>query len=260
MPQTLHNALDDLFAGLKMRRVWIALAGENIGDQHRRTTLGPLWLLFNYLAFVLTFILIFGHATESYASYVAVGLLIWLYLSETVAMSVSLFSRDESLIKGTRLPLSVYVLRLSAELATRAGYTLVGCLGILIITGKVPTPMWLWSLAGIVLMLVTSPAVIMIGAFAGAFFPDLKFVVSNVMRIGMFLTPIFWMPDSRAGLRTTFYYGNPFTHYIEIVRLPIIEGVFPVASFAVCISLAALLWFIAIWVLGRLRSKVVFVL
>jgi lipopolysaccharide transport system permease protein len=260
MLQTLHNAFDDLLTGFRMSRVWIAFAGENIGDQHRRTTLGPFWLLLNYLAFVLTFILIFGHTTETYASYVAVGLLIWLYISETLTLSVSLFSRDESLIKGTRLPLSVYVLRLAAELATRAGYTLVGCIGIFIFAGTAPTAMWLWSLAGVALILITSPAVIMLGAFAGAFFPDLNFVVANVMRIGMFLTPIFWVPDGREGLRTTFYHWNPFTHYLEIVRMPIIEGVFPAVSFAVCIVLGVLFWMLAILVLGKLRRKVVFVL
>ena len=35
------NGIEDLKDGLKMQSVWIALAGEDITDQHRRTTLGP---------------------------------------------------------------------------------------------------------------------------------------------------------------------------------------------------------------------------
>lgn len=89
MGNIVSNALADMRAGLRMRRVWVALASEDIGDQHRRTTLGPLWLLLSYLAFAGTFIFHRGDTDSSYAVYVATGLLVWFYIMETITGSTT---------------------------------------------------------------------------------------------------------------------------------------------------------------------------
>ncbi|WP_246248942.1 ABC transporter permease [Chelativorans alearense] len=259
---TIKIALKDIHAGLRMRRVWIALAHEDIGDQHRRTALGPLWLLINYLAFAGTFIFVFqrGASIPNYEAYVATGLLVWFYIMETISQSVSLFVREESFIKGTTLPLSVYVMRLATQSVIRAGYAFIGCLAILVISGTSLTVMWAWSALAIVLILATAPAAIILFAFLGAYFPDSQFIVSNLTRIGMFLTPVFWAYTGGGGVRSTFYYSNPFTYFLEIVRIPILSGDVPVRSFILCGAITASLWAVALLLLGRLRKQVVFVL
>lgn len=263
MPQAFRSALSDIHAAMRLRRVWIALACEDIGDQHRRTTLGPLWLLLNYLAFAGTFILVFnrgGHDMPEYAIHVATGLLVWFYIMETLTQSVSLFVREESFIKGTTLPLTVYVMRLAMQSIIRAGYATFGCLAILALSGAAFSPSWLWSGLGILVILAVTPAAITLFAFLGAYFPDSQFIVSNVMRIGMFLTPVFWTYDESGGIQHTLYWWNPFTYFLEIVRAPITTGHFPAWSLAFCVLVSAIVWVIALAVLGRYRRQVVFVL
>ena len=260
MARVLDGAAEDIGAALRMRKVWIALAAEDVGDQHRRTTLGPLWLLINYLAFAGTFIFVFGHGTGTlnYPAYVATGLLVWLFISETITQSISLFVREESFIKGTKLPLSAYVLRLAMQSTIRIGYAAVGCLAILFLSGAVPTAAWLWSALALALIVATAPAAIAVAAFAGAYFPDLQFVVSNLMRLGMFLTPVFWVHTGGGGARSAFYHYNPFTYFLEIVRIPIVSGDVPVRSLLLCAALSLLLWALAVVLIGKYRKKVVF--
>jgi homopolymeric O-antigen transport system permease protein len=262
MFHTLRSGLADIAAALRMRAVWMALASEDITDQHRRTTLGPFWLLINYLAFVGTFIVVFGRFSPipNFPAYVAIGLFAWLYMSEVILLSVSLFVREESFIKGTTLPLSVYVMKMTAQSIIRAGYALAGCAAIVIFTGIAFSNAWPWSLAGLALILVATPAVAIVFAMAGAFFPDLQFIVSNLIRLGLFLTPIFWIRQSGQGLRAAVYDWNPFTYFLEIVRVPIYAGEVPIHAFAVAGSMTAALWFAAILLLGHNRKKVVFVL
>lgn len=258
---TIKSAMEDIGSALRMRRVWVALAQETIGDQHRRTALGPLWLLLNYLAFAGTFIFVFQRGDSSmanYPAYVAVGLLVWFYIMEVLTQSVTLFVREESFIKGTTLPLTVYVMRLFMQSVIRAGYALVGCAAILALSGIGVSAMWGWSLLGLVVVLATAPAAILIFAFLGVYFPDSQFIVSNLMRIGMFLTPVFWTYDNAGGVRHIFYYWNPFTYFLEIVRVPIIAGDVPARSFLLCVGLGLALWAFALLLLGRLRKQVVF--
>lgn len=263
MVPVIKIALHDLHAGLKMRRVWITLAQEDISDQHRRTTLGPLWLLINYLAFAGTFIFIFQRGdsgASNYPAYVATGLLVWFYIMETLTQSASLFIREKNFINGTKLPLSVYVMRLFMQTVIREGYALMGCLGILLVSGINLTIFWGFSIIAIILILLITPAVIIVFAFMGAWLSDSVFIVSNLMRVGMFLTPVFWVYKDEGGIREAFYFYNPFTYFLEIVRIPIVAGDVPFRSFLVCIMIGLFFWGIAIYILGRFRRQLNFII
>jgi len=258
------HAVEDLLRGIRMRRVWMALAAEDIGDQHKRTTLGPLWLLLNYLAFAGTFIFIFdrgGGGGQGYGVFVATGLLVFFYITEVMTSSVTLFAREESFIKGTTLPLSVYVMRAALQAMIRAGYALIGCLAILAATGTWPALPWLASVAGIILILAVTPAVVTCCAFLGVFFPDSQYIVSNLMRVMMFMSPVFWRAsDGMTGLQAAFYYYNPFTWFLDIVRQPIVEGTMPWGAFGLCLGIGAGLWVLALVLLGAFRRQVALVL
>lgn len=256
------EAFADLTSAVRKKRVWMALATEDISDQHRRTWLGPVWLLLNYLAFAGTFVIIMQQdaGIPNYLAFVAVGLLVWFYMMETINSAVQLFVREEAFIKGTTLPLSIYVLRLTTQSLIRAAYAGGGCLALLLISGVGISMAWLWSVAAIVIIMIATPAVITIFAFLGAYFPDSQFIVSNLMRVGMFLTPVFWAHTGSGGARAILYYWNPFTYFLEIVRVPISSGDPPVRSFLLCIALTLVAWLVALFLLGRYRREVVFLL
>jgi lipopolysaccharide transport system permease protein len=179
---------------------------------------------------------------------------------EAMQQAIMLFIREEAFIKGTRLPLPVYVMRLTLQSLIRNAYALVGCLIILGVSGTPFIFMWAGSLLGLAVIILTTPAAIMVFAFMGAYFPDSQYLVSNLLRIGMFLTPIFWMHDSAHGIRSIFYWYDPFTYFIEIVRIPIISGDMPWRSLALCCAMSAGLWALALALFARLRKDVIFVL
>ncbi len=262
MLKSYSSGMEDIRTGLRMHSLWLALATEDITDQHRRTFLGPAWILVNYLAYAGTFVIIFGRGggIPEFPTYIATGLYVWLYLSETMIQSITLFTKEESFIKGTTLPLSVYVLRLTTQSAIRAGFTLVGCVAIITIWGTEPDIVWLWSVPAILLIIVVTPAAITISALAGAYFPDLQFFAINVVRIGFFLTPIFWIDTGGGGLRTAIYTWNPFTYFLEIVRAPVHSGIIPSDALLICSVICLLLWAIALPLLGSLKKRIAFVL
>jgi lipopolysaccharide transport system permease protein len=259
MLTSVDRALDDIRAGFKMHRVWMALAREDIGDSHKRTLLGPIWLLLNYLLFVLTLIYIFGGERPNYAIYVACGLLAWNFISETIMQSVQLFILEQAFIKGTVLPLFVYVMRQTMRAVIRAGYGLIGVIIVAVVVAHPLTAAWLYTIPAMAMLVLTAPAVSIILAILGALIPDLNFFIMNFMRLAFFLTPVFWYPGKN-DFRQVLYDWNPMTHYIDIFRSPIVDGVLPVQSWQVSIVATILLWAVAILLLGIYRRKIVFVL
>ncbi len=262
MSNVLRVGMNDFLGGWNTRRLWLAFAKEDIGDSHKNTMLGPLWLLINYLTFIATFgfVMQTGVGNQNYLAYMSVGLLVWFFILEVITQGVTLFFREESFIKGTPLPLSTYVFRLTMQSVIRNSYALVGCLGMLLLTGVFPSVSWLWSGLGILVVIIAAPAVITVCAFMGAYFPDSHYLVSNAMRVGMFLTPVFWIYNGSHGVRHVFYWYNPFTYFLEMVRIPIIDGSMPLKAFYLCVSICVLAWILALFLMGRYRKKVVFVL
>jgi len=257
----LKVAVDDIREGLRKAPLWMALASEEIADSHRRTVLGPLWQFLNYLVYVGTIALFIGpENSKDFTLYVALGLLVWLYIQEIVSLSASLFLREESYINGTVLPLSVYVMKLTALTATRSAYALAGAVLIAFYIGITPTKALITVVPAVLLLLVGAPGVITVFAFIGVFYRDFQFIVGHVMRLLLFVTPIFWVHGGGGGLRGFLYHWNPFTHYLNIVRTPIIEGTVPTVSWIVTLSLTTLISICAVFLLGAFKRRIVFLL
>lgn len=262
MTVLIESAWQDLAAGLSKRRVWSALAAETIEESHRRTLLGPVWLLVNYLLYAGTFVVLFGSQAEgeNYPAYVALGLLVWLFINESVSQGVGLFYREAPFISGTVLPLSVYVFRQCAQSTIRSGYALIGAVGILALSGPQLGAQWIASVPAVGLILVTAPAVVLLFAVAGVLLPDMRFIVEHLARLGIFLSPIFWFPSGGGQLRNLLYRWNPVTYYLEIVRLPIYRGDVPLTAWQIALGVSAVLWLVALLTFGRYRREVVFLL
>ncbi len=260
MLELAQRGLADLRAALKLRSLWWALASEDIADSHRRTMLGPVWPLLNYLLFVGSLVLVLGPGAGSsnFTAYVATGMLVWLFISDILSMSATLFTREENFIKGTVLPISIYVMRQTLVISIRSFYALLGAIAILLYSGIEAAPALLSIGPAIFVLLLTAPAVAVLFGVAGAYFRDFQFIVVNATRLLMFVTPIFWTDPGAGGLLGFLYYWNPLTHYIEIVRKPVVEGVLPLSSWMVTLSITAILLVAALLTLGRFNRQIVF--
>ena len=260
MLEFARRGLTDIGAALKLSGVWWALAYEDIADSHRRTMLGPVWPLLNYLLFVGTLVLILGGEAGSlhFTAYVATGMLVWLFISDVLGMSVTLFLREAGFIQGTVLPISVYVLRQTMVISIRSFYALIGAVLILFWGGIEITPALLSVPPAILLLLLTAPGVTVLFGLAGAFFRDFQFIVANALRLLFFVTPVFWTYEGLGGWRGLLYHWNPLTHYIDIVRRPVVEGIVPVNSWAIALILSSALSVAALVLLGKFNRQIVF--
>src|SRR5262245_27054109 len=157
MIELILRAIADIAASLRLRHVWTALASEDVADSHRQTMLGPLWPLLNYMLFAGTIILIFAPVTEgvNFAAYVASGVLVWMFVSDILTTGATLFIREESFIKGTTLPISLYALRLTMLVALRSIYALPAAVVFIIASDITPSEALISVVPAALLILLT---------------------------------------------------------------------------------------------------------
>jgi ABC-2 type transport system permease protein/lipopolysaccharide transport system permease protein len=86
---------------------------------------------------------------------------------------------------------------------------------------------------------------------------DIPEIISNIMQIAFFLTPILWMPDM-IGRGFGMLNFNPFYHFIELVRAPLL-GEAPMAlSWWVVLGITVTGWTAAFLLYARYRGRVAY--
>ena len=140
MLQPVSEAVGDLRAAWRGRRIAMAFAHEDVADAYRKTSLGPIWMLISYLLFNCAIVFVAGHPADipNYIGFVACGLLVFQFMSEVISDGVTLFHREQPYIKGTTLPISIYVFRLTCRSMLRNAYPLAGAVGLLLYSGEIP--------------------------------------------------------------------------------------------------------------------------
>jgi ABC-type polysaccharide/polyol phosphate export permease len=254
--------LRDLREGFEMGPVWRTFAWDEIQSRYRRSVLGLAWIAISYVLFVLGIAVIFGglmnRGDAGYVHYVAIGYATFLFLMSNVSEGCGVFYGSASWLKSSSMPYSVYVYKGIARALFPFLVQMVVAIVIMLATGWRPTPSILLVPFSLLIVLITAVPVQLMFGFLGAWSRDVGHLVQSLTRLLIFLTPIIWTFDSRSGAIRQIALFNPFTHYLEIFRAPLLgEPILPQSLYIVpCLTVAA--WVVAILVAARLRKHLPF--
>jgi ABC-type polysaccharide/polyol phosphate export systems, permease component len=88
---------------------------------------------------------------------------------------------------------------------------------------------------------------------------DLAQIVTSVLQVAFYLTPIIWMPSLLPDrMSATFLHLNPFYHLLEIIRAPLLGAVPSLTSWLVVLIISIVGWGFTLLVFSRLRHRVVY--
>jgi ABC-type polysaccharide/polyol phosphate export permease len=212
--------------------------------------------------FMLVFSAMFGQDPRVYITQLLLGLTVWGFFRECVISGSHSLIAHESYIRQSPLPFSLYPVRFVLSQAVHSSLSLaVGITAVVILNGGFERLLILWAvIPGLVLAMFAGWAIATLFSFANVYFRDTPHLLEVGMQLGFFLTPVMYGPEvlERQGLGWLLRI-NPVNLFLELIRTPILHGTVPGAKLYlygfVCTSLMVGL---AIWVIERMRSKVVF--
>ncbi len=207
---------------------WLYAAWFSIVLRYRKTFLGPLWLIAAPAAFISMLGVLYARISnlplDVFIPYMGIGFLIWGLITSLVNSGANLLVHSRpKIIQGGLNVDDLIIVNLSASLLQFAHRAFVG-IGLYIIYRWELTPYALVSLLGIVIILINGYWYGVVFGFLGARFRDVSEVVATLIGALFFVTPIIWMPDEsgRGGILGPYLTYNPFYHFVEIVRAPIL--------------------------------------
>ena len=258
----LTEAAADIRAGLSEFQIWTALSWQEFSSTYHRSLIGVAWVTFTFAAFVFVKLTVFSTLLETgdaryYDAYLVVGFFAWMYISQAVNGAPDTFTSAQGWIRSEPLPLSLYVFKsVTREIYNLVLTFIVVVIALVYLRFGVDHTVW-YCVPAIVFWFLNAFSIKLLLGVVSARVRDISHLVKAIMTPMLFLTPIFWMPSQMPGLMR-YLWWNPFYHYIELFRSPIVDGAFPTQSWLYAIALFTLVTLTAFFCFARFRQRIVF--
>ena len=259
-----HPALADLYETALNWRLWTRLGWRDIRARYRRTVLGPFWTVASAAILIVSlgmvYSLLWRIDVKTFLPYFSAGLISWVLMTTIINESCSALIGAEAIIKSLRLPYAIHIGRVVWRNILVFLHSLIVHAVVLLYFKIVLSPAQLVLIpVGLSLLIVNCFWISLLVSVACARFRDITQVVSSVLQIAFFVTPIFWPLDQLGNApiaRFVLADVNVLYHMVDVVRAPL-HGEYPdPLSYLVLVLVAALGWFGTLWFFGRFRARI----
>jgi ABC-type polysaccharide/polyol phosphate export permease len=241
MVDTTVAVKKDFFDSLKKYRLWISLAHHDIKRRYHRTVLGPIWLIISMIVWVgamgFVFTKIFKMDGRAYFPFASASMILWNMFLLNLNESSNLFVVKKDVLSSIKTPFLLLIFSLNYRnwliyLHGLATFFLLMPFFDLTYNWKIVfyipgTFLIAWNMVWMSLLL----------SILGTRYRDIPQIVQNILQATFFITPIFWKPELLSG-HSWIYLFNPFHHFLEVMRAPLLGDVPSLLTYIVVISLA----------------------
>jgi lipopolysaccharide transport system permease protein len=260
-PDQSTLAVRDIVDGACLWHVWGTLGWNDIRQRYRRSKIGPFWLTISMAVMIASigglYAGLFKARVAHYLPHVAIGFVIWSFISGLINEGCNAFIAGQGSIKQVRLPLSIYVYRVVWRNLLIFGHNLLIVLVVVLVFAIWPSWIALLAIPAIAILCLNGVWVgLLLGLFS-ARFRDVPQIVTTAMQVVFFVTPIIWQPESLPG-RALIVAFNPFFYLVELVRTPLLGTAPSLLSWFVVLAVTIIGTAIAFAVYVRYRRRIAY--
>lgn len=267
MDEMKQNTLGELWheegiAALSLLPVAAYNAYANIKARYQRTTLGPFWLTISAGVTILILGLIWGSVFNAdlttFFPYVTVGFITWSFISTLIMESPLLFFEQSTIMKNIKLPIFYYIsMFLIKNLVIYAHNFVIIALVLIIFQVPITINTLLFLPNLIFLVAIAYFCVVILGIMASRYH-DIHPIINSITMLIFLMTPILWEPTAVIGKRAFLVEFNPFFHFIQLIREPLLGRVPTMMNYLFSVSMLIIAGAIAIYLLKKYRHRLVF--
>lgn len=260
----LHNkkyqlAFLDILDGLFRSNVGPQLALLEVKHRYRRSVLGPFWITLSMGVMILGMGPIYGRIFNQdlghYYQYIAVGFVLWGFISSYINEVCLAFIDSEGLIKQVKLPYCTYIIKVLIKNIILLAHNSVILIVVFLIFPTVKLTDLLFALVGFALLLLNLFWVGFVLSITCARYRDVPPVISSINQVLFFLTPILWEVGS-LGSKRELTNWNPIYYLIEIIRGPLMGSEIQLYFWFVSLGMAIFGYIFALLFFVKFRSRI----
>jgi len=219
-------AWSDIVSGAAKSWLWVALAFQDTKLRYRGSILGPFWLTISTVIMVASmgviYSTLFNISVNSYLSYLAIGLILWGFISAAISEGCQTFLSAEGIIQTVPLPYSVHTYRAVFRNLIVLAHSLI-IIPLVLLIFQIPVG-WrvLEIVPALILYAINGVWISIFFGMLSARYRDVPPIVANFTQILFFLTPVIY-PASLLGKWRAVADLNPAFAAIDVVRAPLLN-------------------------------------
>jgi len=260
-PERVQRALADLREGILQWRLAAALAWGDIKHRYRGSVLGPFWVTLTTAAMVVALGFFYSHILKvdpgTFFPWLAISLILWAMINQAVTDGADCFTSSEAVIRQMSLPFTVHVLRCVLRNLLVAAHNLPLIFVVLFLFGISPGFGIVAFLPGFLIFLCNAFWAAFFLGMICARFRDISPIISSLMQLCFFITPIIWMPE-QLGERAVWLALNPFNAVMEIMRAPLLGRAIDPMVWATALGFTVMLSAVGFAFFTRFRGRIAF--
>jgi ABC-2 type transport system permease protein len=265
--RTYRAAFFDLRSGWEQRQLWGHLGWQDIRQRYRRSVLGPIWISITMAVTAIALGILYAGLFQNDLSVqlpnILVGFIIWGFIAGCIGEGAEVFIANVGLITHLPAPLSVHIYRLVWRQTLFFLHNLVVYLVMLIVFPQHLHWSDLSAFPAFGLLVLNGAWVALLLGIVTTRFRDLAPIIQSIVQLAFFLTPIVWIyqtflnsPNPAIAQRARLAELNPFLHFVEMVRRPMLGQPQELRFWVVVVCITVVGWALTLFVLRRYRSRV----
>ena len=227
-----------LFASLwSHRRYILSGAVRELKERYAGSGMGVLWHVVTPLTQIAVYFVVFSrfmggrgsgaYSAEAYAVFLCAGILPWFVFADCVTRGTTALLANESYLKKLAIPEAVFVAQTVATSGLTLGLYTVALMGVALFNHIPVRPTWALIPVVLLLFLGLCFGLALILATVTVFFRDVTQIVSIVLQVWFWLTPVVYHETALGPRLTAVMTWNPPTAYILAVRRLLVDGALP---------------------------------
>jgi lipopolysaccharide transport system permease protein len=245
-------------------RIGLTLGWQDVRQSYRRSALGQLWITIGMAVTIasigIVFGIIFGTPMEIFLPYLASGIILWGLLAGILNDGSQAFIAAEGMIKQIPLPKLAHVVRVVWRNILTTGHNIVIFpLVLLAVGGSTGWQLVLFPLGLVVAVLSVSGLALILAVFATRF-RDVPPIVTSVVTVAFYVTPVIWMADNLGDnqLAHLLLGLNPFYHLLQIARLPLLGQSPTIENWGLALLSAGVFWLVGLLIYKKFENRIAY--
>lgn len=254
------NGFKDLAKGLKAWRIWFLLGIGDIRQRYARSKLGQFWITLSTGLFIGAIgtvnAILFNQDVNSFLPYIAANVIVWNLISGIVTDSSTAFVQSEGYVRQIPLPRTVFIMRVVTKNVVNFLHNLAILPFVYIIFPQPLSYSYLLAPLGLAMIIVAGFFTTIILGVICTRFRDLPQVVTNVVQLAFFITPVMWPATALKSHFINLGILNPFASFLSILSEPL-RGITPnPMSYLVTGGFILVLALIALPLFAKYRARI----
>ena len=257
----MRPGLADIIKAFRMPGLIFYMAWSDIRARYRRSVLGPFWITLSTAIGVVGLGFIWSELFKMdravFIPILTVGLVLWQFISGCIVESTTLFSRQGTIIRNVNLPLALYPAQLVLRQLLNFAHNIPLFFIVVLLLGSPLNRYSLMAFPGLMLVIANLYWITLLISIVGARFRDLEYLITMIMPLLMFVSPVMYRPNALPILGR-FMLFNPIADMIEIVRSPLLGEAVPQSLYVINIGLLLVGSTLTLWLYNAKRNRIAF--